>query len=252
MDESGTHAGSDVVTVAAYLGKPREWERFTKAWNVAKRPIAVFHSVDCQNLTGEFRGWDPGERDKLVARLLPTITDHKLLGIAIAINMRDLRAAVSTKPHLLEFFGSPYGLCFHCVVQQVIETAETVGDNQSLAFIHETNDFQVEALQAFNEIKASRAKHRGGMTIAFADKSRYVPLQAADVLAYEANKKGRNPHGPTNRRSLEAIAGKDRINIRGFSEINMPWLVSRLETMIEEIKTFGHVVMFFPDEKIEK
>jgi hypothetical protein len=166
--------------------------------------------------------------------------------------MRDLRAAVSTKPHLLEFFGSPYGLCFHCVVQQVIETAETVGDNQSLAFIHETNDFQVEALQAFNEIKASRAKHRGGMTIAFADKSRYVPLQAADVLAYEANKKGRNPHGPTNRRSLEAIAGKDRINIRGFSEINMPWLVSRLETMIEEIKTFGHVVMFFPDEKIEK
>lgn len=248
MDESGTHDGSDVVTVAAYLGKPREWKRFTKAWNVAKRPINVFHSVDCQNLSGEFKGWDASERDKLVARLLPTLANHKLMGMAVAINMRDLEVALKAKPAVRQFFGSPYGLCFYCVVQQVIETAEAVGDNQSLAFIHETNDYEMEAHEAFNQIRESRKKHRGGMTITFAAKDRFVPLQGADVLAYEANKKGRDPHKPINRRSLEALA-KGTINIRGFSAINMPWLVSRLETMMEEIKTFGHVVTFFPNEK---
>jgi hypothetical protein len=248
MDESGTHDGSDVVAVAAYIGKPKEWQRFTKAWNIAKRPIKVFHSVDCQNLAEEFDGWNPKDRDSLVARLLPTLATHNLIGLAVAINMRDLDVALRGKPHLGELFGSAYGLCFHCVVQSVIETVEKNSNNQSLSFVHETNDFQVEALEAFSEIKKSRKRHSGGMAIAFADKDKFVPLQAADVLAYEANKKCRNPSKPVNRRSLEAL-GKGTISIRAFTAENMPWLVSRLEVIAEEVKTFGHAVTFFPPEK---
>jgi hypothetical protein len=75
MDESGTHDHSPVLTVGAYFARPREWQAWTKRWNVAKRPIKIFHSVDCQNLHGEFEGWSPEERDRLVANLLPVIAE---------------------------------------------------------------------------------------------------------------------------------------------------------------------------------
>jgi hypothetical protein len=39
MDESGVHDGSPVIAVAAYVARPRQWQDWTKRWNVAKRPI---------------------------------------------------------------------------------------------------------------------------------------------------------------------------------------------------------------------
>ena len=64
MDESGIHDNSPVVTVGTYFGRPSQWKLFTKEWNKRKRPIKVFHAADCQNLKGEFEGWDETERDK--------------------------------------------------------------------------------------------------------------------------------------------------------------------------------------------
>jgi len=65
MDESGVHDGSPVIAVAAYVARPRQWQDWTKRWNVAKRPIKVMHAVDCQNLTDEFKGWLREQRDEL-------------------------------------------------------------------------------------------------------------------------------------------------------------------------------------------
>jgi hypothetical protein len=62
------------VSVGAYLGTQRTWRDFTKDWNVAKRPIRVFHAVDCQNLRGEFDGWTGDERNAFVTNLLPVLT----------------------------------------------------------------------------------------------------------------------------------------------------------------------------------
>jgi len=77
MDESGTHDGSPVVTVAAYYAKPKVWRDFTKDWNTRKRPIKIFHAVDCQNLENEFSGWKPKRRDEFVKQLLPVIPAHR-------------------------------------------------------------------------------------------------------------------------------------------------------------------------------
>ena len=38
MDESGTHDGSPVVTVGAYMARPKEWAGWTTKWNIAKKP----------------------------------------------------------------------------------------------------------------------------------------------------------------------------------------------------------------------
>jgi hypothetical protein len=55
MDESGVHDNSPVLTVAAYLGRPLVWQKWTRRWNVTKRPIKVFRATDAANLRGEFQ-----------------------------------------------------------------------------------------------------------------------------------------------------------------------------------------------------
>jgi hypothetical protein len=70
MDESGVDDNTSVITVAGYVARPKMWRDWTKRWNIAKRPIRVFHAADCANFHGEFKGWAAERRDPLVIQLL--------------------------------------------------------------------------------------------------------------------------------------------------------------------------------------
>ena len=72
-DESGTHEGSPVTCVGMFMARPSEWRKWTRDWDAHKKPIDVFHAVDCQNLVGEFKGWLAPKRDEYVKNLLPII-----------------------------------------------------------------------------------------------------------------------------------------------------------------------------------
>src|SRR5271169_1061412 len=123
MDESGVHDGSSVITVGAYVGRPGQWQDWTKRWNAAKRPIRVVHAVDCQNLTGEFKGWEAPARDELVKRLLPVIADTDIPGVIVGVQMHEFEKAIKGRDDLRLIFGTPYAACFQWVVQIIMNFA---------------------------------------------------------------------------------------------------------------------------------
>lgn len=248
MDESGTHDGSPVVTVGAYVGQPKDWARFTRKWRQALGSVPYYHATDAQALRGLFEGWSEKERDALAIKLIEILRESPFAGQAVGINMRDYDAALASRENLKRLFGTPYGASFHWVVATIMDAVEKHGTNEALAFFHEENDFEAEAKEAFNWIKTHRRRHKGPMTLVFAEKAYLVPLQAADILAYEANKKLRNPDGPS-RRSLEALdPSKERVSIKAFTKHNMGWLVKRMESIDEEIKVFGKPITFLHDD----
>jgi hypothetical protein len=112
MDESGVHDDSPVVTVAAYVAAPRKWKEWIKRWEVAKRPINVFHATDAQNLRGEFDGWTEEKRDELVKRCLPVIAEADFPGIVIGIHLDEYRKALAGRDDLKVLVGAPYSACF--------------------------------------------------------------------------------------------------------------------------------------------
>jgi hypothetical protein len=248
MDESGTHDGSPVVTVGAYFGRPKDWARFTKRWTHALGDLPYYHAADAQALRGPFEGWTETQRNELVIRLLKILHDSPFGGQAAGINMRDYDAGLAGKEHLKKMFGTSYGASFQWVVSLILNAVEHHGTNEALAFFHEENDFKKEAEEAFAWVKRNRRRHTGPMTLVFAEKAFLVPLQAADILAYEANKKLRNPEGKS-RRSLEALdPSKEKISIRAFTKHNMDWLVRRMESIQEEVRVFGKPITFLPDD----
>jgi hypothetical protein len=229
MDESGVHDGSPVVTVGAYFGRPKQWETFTKRWNAKKRPIKVYHATDAQNLRGEFKGWDNADRDKLVAGLLPVIPASGIAGIVIGIQMDQFSAEMKIHPDLRKMFGSPYTACFQWTVQRTLELQRGVKNRERLAFFHERNDYETEATDSFEWVKKNGNAKDIEMSLKFGTKQDYVPLQAADVLAYEGNRRLRDPDRPE-RKSFKALSPKNgRLHVQYYGKKMMPWLIERLQ-----------------------
>jgi hypothetical protein len=153
MDESGTHDGSPVVTVAAYVARPRQCQEWTKRWNVAKRPIKVFHAVDCHNFAGEFEGWKEPQRTDLVKRCLSVIAESDFPGVVVGIQMNEFEKAMEGRPDLRSVFGTPYIACFQWTVQIIMNFALGADNCERIGFVHEFNDYRHEALEAFGWIK---------------------------------------------------------------------------------------------------
>jgi hypothetical protein len=227
IDESGVHDDSPVVTVAMYAGQPADWRLFVKDWNAAKQPIKVIHAADCANRTGEFEGWDRDRRNAFAAQLLPVLPRHSLVGVAVGINLKHFRAAMAAHPELAELVGTPYSACFQWTLQTFLNTVGRYGYDQPIQFFHEHNDYEDEARVAFNFVQAHRPT-KEPMALSFIGKADAVELQAADVLAYEANHVLRSPKGPR-RPSWETMdPNRDIITLLHYGEDNMQNLVSTL------------------------
>ena len=100
IDESGIHDGSPVVTVGAYLARPKQWAAFTEEWSRAIKPINVYRAADAASCRGEFKGWSKVEVAALAERVLPIIPKHTELAMAAGINLRDYAAALKGRDHL--------------------------------------------------------------------------------------------------------------------------------------------------------
>jgi hypothetical protein len=239
MDETGIHDDATIVAVGGYIAGPKHWRAWTKDWSLAKRPIKVFHSTDCANFRGEFEGWDKERRDKYVAQLLPVMPAHELAGIVIGIRLDDLAIGMKDHPELLEMFGTPYTACFQWAISIIIELATKHGKGERMAFVHEVNDFKGEALKAFEYVERYLNPRGIPMRIAFRSKADHLPLQAADVLAYEGGKFLKNPMG-TPRRAWTALdPDKTRIIARRYGKDNMPELIRLLKSFREKLLAQG-------------
>jgi hypothetical protein len=160
-----------------------------------------------------------------VAKLLPVLGDtNMLLPYAAGIVLKDFDALIDKDDPAREYLGTPYGACFHWLVQTILEDLQEASDHkQRLVFFHETNDFKNDALQTFAIVKESNPLR--SLSLTFGTKEQFVPLQAADILAYEANKRLRKPKSEPNRRAFAALKIEGRGRLRYYDKENLPELI---------------------------
>jgi len=237
-DESGTHDGSPVVTVGMYIGRPSSWREWTKDWNNAKKPIKVYHAVDAHNRDREFKGWTKARRDKLVIGLLPVLARHNLLGVAVGIHMGAFDKAMDGHPELKQLFGTPYAACFQWATQIMLAKLNEARAVQRVVIFHECNDYQDQASAAFKWVQRTDMR---AVALAFAGKDEYVPLQAADVLAYEANHMIRDPKKEKRKpwRAIDPNPNSPIITVMHYGEENMGLLISKLSGIRQRLISSG-------------
>jgi len=124
-------------------------------------------------------------------------------------------------------------ICFQRVVEVLLEKMESAPPDTRLALFHENNDFTGEAQKCWDQWLKPHDKYNRLISLTFGGKKDFVPLQAADALAYESYKALNNYRYDKGRRreSLEIMRRGD-ILTKFWDRENLARAVPRLETQL--------------------
>src|ERR1700678_2523208 len=102
FDDSGTHAGSPVVSTGGLYGNDGQWEVLEREWKaILHAPgdgwprLRRFHMYDCEHGIGEFSGQTHGARDHLIYKFRNAILNAGLHGYSMAVSGPDWERLVT-------------------------------------------------------------------------------------------------------------------------------------------------------------
>jgi hypothetical protein len=204
-----------LCVIAGYVAQQEVWDRefiprWTAALQAAPHPISEFKTSDCRQRTGEFAGWTREECDSLTKTLVGIITDHcppkSLHGVAAVVELPDV-----AEYETFAFFNAFW-------LTTVLATAVgahhcSAGDDMKFVFDRQPGrqgQMELELEQALDwatELSTRRGLDRVPLRTSpeFADSRSAVPLQAADLLAYETYKELKGRHAPNARSASRAL-----------------------------------------------
>jgi hypothetical protein len=235
MDETGIHDGAAITGVAAYFSNAQTWKHFTRRWLHVLRDFDLnetdFHMIDYTGRQNAFKGWSTGDQLALGKKLFPLIPRHTRFGVSIAIHNIEFEELFKTYPNIKRGLGRPYTCCFQWLITLVAAHLPQPDPAWRIGCIHEDNDYKGEAIEAWDWVKKKEDIGSRLGLLAFAPKIDCVPLQAADVLAWESQKRLSEPNR-AERKSLSIL----RPNIT-LQMIDKKWLAEnapRLDRLAAE------------------
>jgi len=258
MDDSGTHDSSYSCVVAGYFGGVNRWLEFERSWGrvLSKYNIPEFHArvfwrrKPSGQGVKEYDGWSRKRLDEFLDALLRVIEDTAIYPFASGVlrsewqklTLRERKilsggvlrrlANASTRPVFLPLQ--------HCITRVTTYCKPGIRvnfifdeDEQTTPWASECHRLLKVDVFADNPDFLSRC---GDLT--FADSERALPLQAADLLAYEANQYCKAagsdqlfPVGLVYRRALKRIRSRD-----DFWLFDRPRLQSIIPRSLDEKK----------------
>lgn len=175
------------MTVAGYWFSDEQAARFSRDWNreLGKLGLMYAHMTDCALGFGQYKPLTLDQRIESGKLLIQHIKRRSRFGFAITVNPIAYGAIMSG------IRGAPscYSLCLMMLFQQVSNFVAQNNFNGTIRYVFESGHAsEKEARRYLNEIP----KH-GEQWVAytryggheFADKRKVLPLQAADMLAWQ-------------------------------------------------------------------
>ena len=194
MDETG-HAADDAQRfcgMAGFIATVDNWQVFEEQWNrvLTEHGVGYMHMREFVPSRKEFRDWkDQTDKDKFYRELLKILRDIKAIPFGSIISLDGFRKLSAVDR---ELFNEPY----------LRSLSDCVGIP---AFVLQNEPQEVKYRVVFSE--QTEFKHRASVVYElfrnlykigdrmsypeFGDMKTVVPLQAADIVAYELNREFR-------------------------------------------------------------
>lgn len=206
MDDSGTHLDSPYCLIAGYWGGHGQWVKFEREWKnvLDKYHVPEFHAKtywardDKQERIGPYKGWDNERRKKFLFSLLTVIGNHKIYPFAHGVHRSEWNKQTPAERQVfcgasgrLQAPDNPMYMAFSTCILRTIRYCRP---GVVMHFVFDSNrNTNAWATICYSELKnlMSREGREGAGNLGdltFADSKRALPLQAADLLAYEAYK----------------------------------------------------------------
>jgi hypothetical protein len=207
IDESGIQAGAPICLVGGYFGGIGQWKRFQIKWQriLDKEGIEEFHAIKfwARNphgeRVGEYKEWSDGRSDKFLNALVDVIAEHRIHPVTSALVVGEFKKLSHNQRRFLTGGGlysgqfkssgcpsKPYFLPFQTCIVEIAGHAPR-GGRAHYAF-DLNKQFKGYAINLYKGIKAQKhlsVREQLG-EIAFPTGIEAPPLQAADLLCYQA------------------------------------------------------------------
>lgn len=193
FDESGIHDGSPIVAAGGLMATEKRWSAIETDWLIELDrlkddgfPISAFHATDCENGEGEFFGIEKPIRDTFFARLAKIIERHSPICVWSSIAKKDWDELADKK--FQAEYPHPFYLCFEWCAYELARWQQEVAQSTPIALVYsEQEKFEGRVQLIWNAY--DRAKRVAPLnTFTTASYKVCVPLQAADLVAYECFK----------------------------------------------------------------
>jgi hypothetical protein len=188
MDETG-HSRDQKQRfngMAGLIAPAKNWESLSAKWNkvLEEFRIPYFHMKDWANSRGFFTGWSKLAREKLYGKLLKKIEGIYPFPLGTIISMEDFRRLNETQQ---AYFDDPYFLGFSSVLAYVdffLERTGAAPGVKATIIYSDQVEFRHRAKQYY-EVAYSQELTGRIKPPSFDKMQDLVPLQAADIVAYE-------------------------------------------------------------------
>lgn len=249
-DETGTHdmtglaPGSEVAAVVGYLSRKDDWANFCSDWKAIldKYHIKVFHMSEFNNVnrrddpTWPYHGWSRDRMQSFINELVPIARDNSLIGVGGLVSVRDYDRL--TPEWLKTETQHPFHFCFQLFFDAMLHAIEIfeppLNDKDQIAFFFDRQkQFKSKALQIYDITRAIKDSRNRMGSITFVDKEKYLPIQAADLLAFRQRKvltRIINGLPPISTGSWdEALESRHNLVMAYYDERNLPIVISEME-----------------------
>ena len=187
FDESYSTQPPRTIAVAGYLSTIEQWTRFEAEWREFLQRYQIanpFHMTDFMAGRGQFTGWSREKHDRCVASYCSIINRRTNLRLSVGFDLSVFEDEMRRFPE----FG-PYGFCVFEWMQEAERFMDRNDVTGPIAYVFESGSGfgrQIhDTLVWIRQRRAMRERYRLG-SFSFADKREVLPLQAADIYAWES------------------------------------------------------------------
>lgn len=182
FDESERQGG--IFCVAGYAFIPRQTRTFIKAWKPLFAPFGGFHMKDLVHRRKGFEGISCDQRDNLLREAVRIINTTMQFGFAVSCPMDEIMLHSQS----VHAFRHAYPICCYLAMIELVHMMIEARVEREVFYTFESgHPCEGEAREFIKAIASNPAakrdlRHAGD---AFLPKNAAVPLQAADLLAWE-------------------------------------------------------------------
>jgi len=241
LDESGIHRDSQDVVIAGYIATNEQWISFETEWKQALSEFGIpfFHMSDYAARKSHYKTWKNSERETRYERLTNIIKANTTYSVGITISRIDYAAAMGAIAPTMA--SGLYGYIVNTLVLSVYLALRSIGyPDAQIAYVLDRHKGSGAIFSLLTELGVAldNAAHENGkdsnlvgfLSVTAEDSKRFVPLQAADILAYQLYRAGSNyhrvPNVPRASKHFDMLKTKNRFWMR-FDEAEIRHSMSK-------------------------
>lgn len=210
FDES-EHQESGLFCIAGYGMMSHQVRRFNREWRDLFGSLSL-HMKHFVHRRGDFDGMKDDETNRLLKGAIEIINRRVAFGVAVFCHLDNINESLNDRIAWFRGLENPYSISHHACMVGVGQWSRE-HDAGHVAYVFEDGYRNPGAVtQMLAEIKKSpqAVEHLALGSHTFAGRQEFLPLQAADLLAWEWVKAHREPERPL-RASLEELITCRRI-----------------------------------------